>query len=54
MVYFFIDIHTGAVIVKGLMKGIYVCMEDPDAHPVTYQAAKSSVSQNLLVTLLVV
>ncbi|MEC4682269.1 MAG: type IVB secretion system apparatus protein IcmL/DotI [Nitrospirota bacterium] len=45
--------ETGVIVAKGLLKGVYVWkIQVPIL--VTYQAAKSSVSQNLLVTLLVV
>ncbi|MGL3709425.1 type IVB secretion system apparatus protein IcmL/DotI [Leptospirillum ferriphilum] len=45
--------EAGVVVAKGLLKGIYVWkIQVPIL--VTYQAARSSVSQNLLVTLLVV
>lgn len=45
--------EAGVIIAKGLLKGVYVWkIQVPIL--VTYQAAKSSVSQNLLVTLLVV
>ena len=44
---------AGVVVAKGLLKGVYVWkIQVPIL--VTYQAARSSVSQNLLVTLLVV
>ena len=45
--------EAGVIVAKGLLKGVYVWkIQVPIL--VTYQAAKSSVSQNLLVTLLVV
>ncbi|MHB1287272.1 MAG: type IVB secretion system apparatus protein IcmL/DotI [Leptospirales bacterium] len=45
--------QAGVIVAKGLLKGVYVWkIQVPIL--VTYQAAKSSVSQNLLVTLLVV
>lgn len=48
-----VPISAGVVIAKGLLKGVYVWkIQVPIL--VTYQAARSSVSQNLLVTLLVV
>ncbi|MHB1285574.1 MAG: type IVB secretion system apparatus protein IcmL/DotI [Leptospirales bacterium] len=48
-----VPISAGVVVAKGLLKGVYVWkIQVPIL--VTYQAAKSSVSQNLLVTLLVV
>ena len=45
--------EAGVIVAKGLLKGVYVWkIQVPIL--VTYQAAKSSVSQNLLVTLMVV
>ena len=45
--------EAGVIIAKGLLKGVYVWkIQVPIL--VTYQAARSSVSQNLLVTLMVV
>jgi intracellular multiplication protein IcmL len=45
--------EAGVILAKGLLKGVYVWkIQVPIL--VTYQAAKSSVSQNLLVTLMVV
>ncbi|EIJ75144.1 MAG: IcmL protein [Leptospirillum sp. Group II 'C75'] len=45
--------EAGVIVAKGLLKGVYVWKVQVPIL-VTYQAAKSSVSQNLLVTLLIV
>ncbi len=48
-----VPVAAGVIVAKGLLKGVYVWkIQVPIL--ATYQAAKSSVSQNLLVTLLVV
>ena len=48
-----VPITAGVVVAKGLLKGVYVWkIQVPIL--ATYQAARSSVSQNLLVTLLII
>ena len=48
-----VPVAAGVIVAKGLLKGVYVWKIQVPLL-VTYQAARSSVSQNLLVTLLVV